>query len=356
MISGGGGIWEPLAGKPISWWVSALRGCLPARIRRLISGRQARLVVAIHEGSAFVSLVDGDETTNVRSIALDALARDGLPSDYRPRFHLLELRLGSDDVLSQIARLPLETEKNIERVVTVELDRITPFSAQDIYYDYRVKSRDVARAQLELELVMAPRANVSEGLAILEKTVAKPEVLTVEGGWRDINLLPAHARSKRRSGGRVAAFLAMLMCLLAIVALVIPLTKKRELLGEIGEQLADARKQAAVVMQISEQRDARKAEANYVVGKQRSANPKVMVIDELTRLLPDDTWVQYLEVKGDSLRVRGESEQASALIAQLESSPLFENTHFESPVVQVSRTGGERFHVAARILAPEKSW
>ena len=48
--------------------------------------------------------------------------------------------------------------------------------------------------------------------------------------------------------------------------------------------------------------------------------------------------------------MQGQSPAASALIGALESSGLFENVRFTSPVTQDRRSGLERFHITAQIV------
>jgi len=73
------------------------------------------------------------------------------------------------------------------------------------------------------------------------------------------------------------------------------------------------------------------------------------LLRELTVILPDDTWVERLQIKGDSAQIIGQSGKASALIGIVESSKLFSSAAFTSPVTTDPRTGKERFVLSARI-------
>jgi len=75
----------------------------------------------------------------------------------------------------------------------------------------------------------------------------------------------------------------------------------------------------------------------------------VQVLGEMATLLPDDTWLNSLEIKQGTIRIQGESDAASQLISLLEESPLFEQTSFTSPVTQNSRTNKERFAISSSI-------
>ncbi len=75
----------------------------------------------------------------------------------------------------------------------------------------------------------------------------------------------------------------------------------------------------------------------------------VELLNELTRILPDDTWLSMLEVSGSKLRVQGESGSASSLIGLIEESDLFHDPGFASPITRNRRTGLDRFVLEAEI-------
>jgi general secretion pathway protein L len=75
----------------------------------------------------------------------------------------------------------------------------------------------------------------------------------------------------------------------------------------------------------------------------------IELINEITTILPDNTWVEQLVINGDEVQVRGQSLAAATLISIVEASEKFENATFRSPVVQDRRTGRDRFFLSAQI-------
>ena len=73
------------------------------------------------------------------------------------------------------------------------------------------------------------------------------------------------------------------------------------------------------------------------------------IMDELTRILPDDTWITRLDMKGSELQIQGQSSSAAAVIPLIESSSILQNPSFRSPVTQAPRSEDERFHLSAEI-------
>ena len=71
------------------------------------------------------------------------------------------------------------------------------------------------------------------------------------------------------------------------------------------------------------------------------------LLDEMTRIVPDGTWVSQLDIKGIEVQVQGQSPAAASLIGLLEDSESFSNPQFRSPVTQIPRSDLERFHLSA---------
>ncbi len=73
----------------------------------------------------------------------------------------------------------------------------------------------------------------------------------------------------------------------------------------------------------------------------------VLLVEDLSRLLPDTTWVQQLEVKPGAkvreLQIAGETGSSSQLIEMLESRESSSNASFKSPLTKGVTPNTERF-------------
>jgi len=89
--------------------------------------------------------------------------------------------------------------------------------------------------------------------------------------------------------------------------------------------------------------------SRMLVRKKQSTPARVDLLRELTVLLPDDTWLERLQIKGDNVQLIGQSGKASALVGIVEASKWLNGAGFTSPVTTDPRTGKERFMLNARI-------
>jgi len=73
--------------------------------------------------------------------------------------------------------------------------------------------------------------------------------------------------------------------------------------------------------------------------------PALPLMRELTNLLPQDAWLQALNMDRQGVEVTGQANAASQLIPLLEASPWLERVEFTSPVTKGQ--GKEQFRVKA---------
>ncbi|KPJ65967.1 MAG: hypothetical protein AMJ45_04330 [Syntrophobacter sp. DG_60] len=79
--------------------------------------------------------------------------------------------------------------------------------------------------------------------------------------------------------------------------------------------------------------------------KTEYGKPRLDVLLELTRLLPEDAWVSNMDVRTKRITLRGEGESALNLVDILGKSPLFKNVSLSSAITKNKATGKERFYL-----------
>src|ERR1041385_3587038 len=84
--------------------------------------------------------------------------------------------------------------------------------------------------------------------------------------------------------------------------------------------------------------------------RRKYASPSsVIVLEVLSQILPDHTYVTELRIEGDKLRVIGVTRDAPGLIRLIEQSPNFTHATFFAPTTKAPTDPGERFHIEAQI-------
>lgn len=79
--------------------------------------------------------------------------------------------------------------------------------------------------------------------------------------------------------------------------------------------------------------------------QKKQATPVTTIWGELTRVIPDTSWVSDVSIKDGQVRISGFSRSAAGLISMLEGSPLFAGPTFGAPVVKAPDVDKERFSI-----------
>ncbi|KAA6187289.1 fimbrial assembly protein [Thiohalocapsa marina] len=333
----------------LSRWKAALVQCLPARLRRLLAFRHPQLVVIPRGDAAELLRRIDHETAHVAT--LDLAEPEGLGdvvaiTRRNARYNLC-VELPVDRVLERRVALPVQVKDNLQRVVSYEIDRLTPFSAADVYYDARIAGVLARGAKLDVRLAVCRRAEVDGWLRRLNDEGAPADRLTWTGAWPGANLLPPADRPRRgRAATVVSITLLALVVVLAVAALVTPYWQKSRQHDFLQAELRQTRARALEVERLRDALDKARLGRVEILRLRREQPRMTDLLRELTERLPDGTWVQVLDFRDGGVDLRGESDQATALIQLLEQGSGLSQVSFRSPVTQVADTDRERFHVA----------
>ena len=269
------------------------------------------------------------------------------------------LVLGKQEALVRRATMPAATEENLAQVLSFEMDRLTPFRSEDVYYDHRVIARDPAAGTITVLLGVARRDIVEARLAraralgVNVQGVAVREETPRAGASLDV--LPRGERGEREKprDTYVKQGLAIAAVLLLITALTLPALSKRSEVHAIKPALDKAHADAQATDALIRELERLTGDHNFLLTRRHATYPTLAYIEEVTRLLPDNTWLQLLEIKQSGkvreLMMSGETVSSSRLIEILEQSRLIQNAAPRGAVTRGTQPGTERFVIAAEI-------
>ena len=342
------------------WWGSELAACLPSGLRGFLGSRRRRLVVTFASSSASFARTKGEQLEPIGQVDLDRSESGeqdrqvrSLLGSIKSSVSEVTLRLTSGQVLVRRVTLPSAAEENLREVLSFEMDRNTPFRAEDVLYDARVVARDGELKTITVELVMVARSTAQDAIERLRRWDLEPDRLEPEvpaEGERSYNLLSRKAKAgggKLRRRVSIAAGLASIALAAYIVTL--PLIQKQELLAKMERQLTSVRAEALRADQVKSEVQDALARSRFMVELKQARPPAIELLDEVTRLLPDSTWLLHFAYRGERVNLAGYSAKPTDLIGLLERSDLLEEVVFTSPVTMDLRVGRERFNLSARV-------
>lgn len=352
----------------LAWWRGALLSWLPRAWRLALGMERGRLLLQplggaqgvqlrLQEGDGLRDLAtlppdQGDVSSTAALMALLAPAARDLP-----RWLLLPASVA----LRRALVLPAAAGERLRDVVGFEIDRQTPFTAETVAFDARVLGRRGNEAQLDVELVAVPRTALAAAevvLGDLSAELAGIDVLGADGTPLGVNLLdPARRRTRADPMQRWNLVLAAVAAV-AFGATLWQLLHNRELAADAFE--ADTNAVAARARAVTAQRQQLVdiVQGQAFLDRTRAGRPTtVEVLDDLSRRLPDNTYLDKLAIEGDRITLIGRSTEASALLGQLEGSKAWRAPALTGALQPDARTGRDIFTVTAElaVAAPPRN-
>ncbi len=343
------------------WWTAALLAWLPLRLRErlgllpqrlLLHPQGADLAIALEragEARALAVLRWQDDDGNAAAVLARVLAPQ--LADL-PRWLVLPAGSG----LRRTLRLPAAAAERLRDVVSFEIDRQTPFSAQTAVFDARVVAlRD--DGQLDAELIVVPRRTLDDALAALgpvADTLAGVDLDDGSGQALGIDLLPAGRRLHRVDPRRRWNLLLAAIALCALVAGMWQVLDNRRAAADAFEDASRPVIAQARAASAQRQRLTGLIEGMQYLETQRAARPTMVeILDELSQRLPDSTYLEKLAVENDRLLLIGLSSEASALVGQLEGSPLWRSPALTGALQPDPRSRRDRFTLTASLAVSD---
>lgn len=347
------------------WWLNELAAILPGPVHRLLSSRKQRLVIDVIEERLVISLstsVSGHESCELDK-ALAVAQQSVRAQSFLARLHHenlhSEVRLREHQTLIVNLQLPQATEENLRNVLAFEMDRYTPFNAQQVYFDYRINSHDPVKKTIDVTLFAVPQKLLDKLLRELASLDLYPDVVTMYETNRDhadpravadINLLPAELRPQETSIRKYFnRILIALIVLLTIANLVLPIVKQRHTISTLQTAVDHASQSAEATDTVRKKRDKLRKTLQSLVAEKQHRPSSLQLLDELSRILPDTTWLNRFELTGNTVSIHGQSQAASRLIPLLDASDMFDSVSFRSPVTENLRTHREVFKISATV-------
>lgn len=363
------------------WWTSELAPLFPASMRSTLRRRLTRPVIEFGDGEAIFwhpQVIDGAlRMVDIARVPLSGDASD-IAAAGRAAISALATTADSEAIASpkvvvalpprQIMRktlvLPAAVEENLVQALSYDLDRHTPFRPEQLYFDAAVIERDPAAKTINVDWVAAlktsvdaSRRQVEEWGGVVVAVVPGPVAARTTKGSR-LNLIPPESRPQSALWRQWQWWApAALVAIGALAVLVVPLLQKREYAIALNLQTEAARQQAEASDALRTQLERQQGDYNYALTKKYAYPGMIQIVDEVTRLLPDDTWLTQMEVRSavrgkDTVRelsLRGESANAGALISTLEDSKLVEQAALQSPTTKLQPGPGEVFVLGSRL-------
>ena len=338
-------------------WRAALASWLPPRWQAIFGWARDRLLLVPDEAGFELRLDRSGDIVDLGQLPLpaadatdDPLARLLGPQVVDlPRWLVLPAGSG----LRRRMLVPAAAVDRLRDVLRFEIERQTPFEAGSVVFDALLLGRR-PDGQADVELIVVPRATFDAALATmgpLAGTLAGVDIAAAGGAPAGVNLLPADRRVRISDPSRAWNWALAAVALLALAAGLWQLLENRRAAADALEQEVASRSQLARRVDLQRQQLIDAVQGAAFLDRARSGRPtNVEIMDELSRRLPDTTYLEKLAVEDNRLTLIGLSTEASALVPRLEGSPLWTSPALTGALQPDPRTHRDRFTLTADIV------
>ena len=261
------------------------------------------------------------------------------------------LRLSEQDVLGKTVTLPLAAERELEQVLGFEMDRETPFKAEEIYWNHQIDGVDRQNGRLSVRLVLLPKTNLAPLLTALGQFGIRPRRAEIADGPDAGAYLPLEGDGGRthRASHRLIWSAAVCCAILGVAAVITPFVRQGRALASLDQQIAVGRTAAAEADSLRQEIDRLTGSADFVESERDKAGRPLAVLAAATRVLPDDTYLTEMELQKRKVTLTGRSAAAARLIGPLAADGSFRNPGFAAPVTRVEALHTELFTINAEV-------
>lgn len=338
-----------------SRWMDSVAATLVALLGRFSTRRGVQFV----EERPGVFALQGRATGAVERVEIaDGHVVGQLPASLATtlRGNRVELVLQSTRFLFRPLELPGRAAEFIEGVVRSQIDRLTPWTPGDAVFGWTLPV-EAGPERIVVTVAATARAMVMPLVRALAGAGAATVALSTLPQDSGPAAVPIKVFDESARGvldvGRVRRVLVTVLVVAALVAgaalgsaAVFAAT-----LGHRQDELARqiAARRSAMLGGRDGTVDAATAAQRALERRKHEAPLTVMVLEALSQILPDHTYVTELRIEGDKLRVIGVTKDAPSLIGLMEQSSQFTRATFFAPTTRAPNETGERFHIEARI-------
>ncbi len=317
--------------------------------------------------------------------------------------------------LRRTAEFPVSVCENLPGVIAGEMDRLTPFHPNQVFYDYSVLEGPPGRIRIMLTAVRSDRiapyleAFRKKGIAVTrlfpgfstgrlpskgkitdppipfpigpaglkpgalqKKSFSNIRVRLPESGENppypavigvvkalqpeksDLNLLRKGDRKKDKMPFGATAALCLAVLALAMLTSFTPLQTEGERLRQIDRQISQRKEDVRRIEALKREAERLRGEIALINRFKERRPPPLSIVKELTAILPKTVWLSRMRLTESSLEMEGyASGSAAEIMPKLEASALFKKAEFAAPTFRDARMNTERFVIRMELKGAE---
>ena len=248
--------------------------------------------------------------------------------------------------------MPAAAARDLAGVLRYEIERVTPFGPDAIFWQFSVEQRGFNGGQIKVKLSLIPKAPwqpmmialTEAGIAISAIEVLRPDHqlcrIVID---RDMSRREQRVRWRLRVATGVYG-------VAALAAIVLPFLIQDVALHTVERRIASMRHVVTMVEDLRDQIDGRASDDDVIGAERTRLGDPLSVIEAVTEALPDDTYITSLSLRDGHLAINGRSATAASLISALSGNMLIRNVAFTAPTIRADQANIDLFSIRADVI------
>jgi general secretion pathway protein L len=336
-------------GAILNAWTGSVAAAIIAGFDRVVSPRVVRLIEDDQGGFAIEAAAKPENIPARIAFTDGALSAPNLAPMFRGS--RVEIVLQPRRFLFRPLELPARAADFLDGIVRAQIDRLTPWSASEAVFGC---SAPVESGTESITTVIAATTRKVAMTYVQAVSGFHPAAVAVCTDVAERNAGRVKVFEQKARGHLDAARLSRALLIVLGVAAVGALLSVI-VAGFVADNLGAQENELA--QQISQRRAAIRAGSDggdrspiAALERRKYETPaSVIVLDALSLILPDHTYVTELHLAGAKLQIVGITRDAPSLIPLIEQSQHFTRATFYAPTTRSPSDPGERFHIEARV-------
>jgi general secretion pathway protein L len=271
------------------------------------------------------------------------------------------LEFPTDKVVTRQITVPGQARKFLAGVIRNQIERLSPWPANAVVYGFAVDAADSEAANVNVRILMASRADIdlaAQDLAVLglsvDRIVARGSDTEAAGDPAGpVTLWSRLADTSPHRLGRAARAISIGIAA-AVTAFILLSSWAFVSAASIQSDSEDIAARSRTL-----QRD---MQAGRTASSTASSPPaerawnlkdlstsSVVLIEALSRALPDSAYLSEIQLEKERLRITGLADDAPALLAPLQRSGYVTDVHFFAPTTRGPDGRSFRFSIEAHV-------
>jgi general secretion pathway protein L len=339
-----------------SRWIDAVSGYVVASSWQFATPRTIK-IIEVENGEFIVRGTRPEADAPVMRIRIaDGQLVGPEPVATRLRGSRIELTLKPDRFLFQPLELPERASGFLEGIIRAQIDRLTPWSALESAFGFS-KPSPAASDRIMVTVAATARRLLAPYLAAIAKFGVQSIAVFTTPPEPDVAADPVKVMEEKSAGflevGRIRQILSITLLAVAAAAVVAVAASALIDIGLDAQNNDLARRITMLRAAVATSRDAAAgslaAAQHSLEVRKHTAPSSVIIVETLSRILPDDTYATELRIEDNKIQLIGVTHDAPALIGLIERSGLFARATFFAPTTRSASEPGERFHIEALI-------